>query len=109
MTTAQSRHLRRLTAAGIAVAREAAAMKLTGARLERAVQLVAHLYRLSRYSRHSWRRAESIGHDIDLYGPQLERALADAESAGLLIRRTDDPSLIPAQRRRPQVAEGMPA
>jgi hypothetical protein len=63
-------------------------------RLERAAAFIAQLHRLSATSRHSWRRAESVGRDIDLDGAQLEEALSDAERAGFILRRVDDADLV---------------
>lgn len=63
-------------------------------RLQRAASLVAQLHRLSIKSPHSWRRAESVGRDIGLTGPQLEQAVSDAKRAGLIDRRSDDAGLI---------------
>ena len=63
-------------------------------RLDRAAVFIARLYALSASSPHSWRRAESIGRDIGLAGLPLEQALDDAEKAGLIDRREDDPGLI---------------
>ena len=51
-------------------------------RLQRAAAFIAQLHRLSIHSPHSWRRAESVGRDIDLNGPALELAIRDAEKAG---------------------------
>jgi hypothetical protein len=63
-------------------------------RLDRAALFIAQLYRLSASSPNSWRRAESVGRDVGLAGLPLEQALSDAEQAGLIHRRADDPGLI---------------
>jgi hypothetical protein len=63
-------------------------------RLRRAAAFVAQLHRLSACSPHSWRRAESIGRNINLNGPALELAIRDDEAAGLVLRRLDDEGLI---------------
>jgi hypothetical protein len=63
-------------------------------RLERAAAFVTQLHRLSTKTPHSWRRAESVGCDVDLAGPHLEQAIRDAEKAGLIQRRADDEDLI---------------
>jgi hypothetical protein len=63
-------------------------------RLQRAAAFVAQLHRLSINSPHSWRRAESVGRDVGLAGALLEQALDDAEQAGLIHRRSDDPDLV---------------
>ena len=59
-------------------------------RLERAAAFVARLHALSIKSPHSWRRAASVGRDIDLNGPTLELVIRHAEKAGLMHRRADD-------------------
>ena len=59
------------------------------ARLERGAAFVTQLHRLSIKRPHSWRRAESVGRDINLNGPALELAIRDAEHAGLIQRRAD--------------------
>ena len=50
-------------------------------RLERAAAFVTQLHRLSTKTPHSWRRAESVGRDVDLAGAHLEQAIGDAEKA----------------------------
>ena len=66
----------------------------TQASLKRAAALVAQLHRLRVRSPNSWRRAESVGRDIGLAGAELEQAVTDAETAGLIQRRADDAGLI---------------
>jgi len=63
-------------------------------RLGRTAVFVAQIHRLSDKSPHSWRRAESVGHDVGLAGPHLEQALSDAEEAGLIHRHADVEGLI---------------
>ena len=62
---------------------------MTQARLERAAAFLAQLHRLNIKSPHSWRRAESIGRDINVNGPALELAIRDAEKGGFLERRAE--------------------
>ena len=63
-------------------------------RLQRAAAFIAQLYRLSAKGPNSWRRAESVGRDIGLAGAPLEKAVDDAEKAGLIERRADEEGLI---------------
>jgi DNA-binding MarR family transcriptional regulator len=63
-------------------------------RLQRAAAFIAQLQRLSASSPSSWRRADSVGRDINLDGAALELAMRDAEKAGFLERRADDEGLV---------------
>ena len=63
-------------------------------RIQRAAAFIAQLYRLSANSPNSWRRAESVGRDINLDGAALELAIRDAEIAGFIQRRADDEGLV---------------
>ena len=63
-------------------------------RIQHAAAFIAQLHRLSANSPHSWRRAESVGRDINLDGATLELAIRDAEKAGLMQRRADDEGLV---------------
>ena len=62
-------------------------------RIQLAAAFIARLHRLSSNSPHSWRRAESIGRDINLDGAALELAIRDAEKAGFIQRRPNDEGL----------------
>ena len=63
-------------------------------RLDRAAAFVAQLHRLSARAPHSWRSAERVGRDVGLAGLPLQQAISDAERAGLIERRANDPGLI---------------
>ena len=63
-------------------------------RIQLAAAFIAQLHRLSSNSPHSWRRAASVGRDINLDGAALELAMRDAEKVGFIQRRVDDEGLI---------------
>jgi hypothetical protein len=48
-------------------------------RLVRSASFLARLNRVSAKGARSWRRAEKVGRDIDLFCPDLDQALSDAE------------------------------
>ena len=59
-------------------------------RIQLAAAFIVQLHRLSSNSPHSWRRAESVGRDINLDGAALELAIRDTEKAGFIQRRADN-------------------
>ena len=63
-------------------------------RVQLAAAFIAQLYRLSSNSPHSWRRAASVGRDINLDGAALELAIRDTQKAGFIQRRADDEGLV---------------
>jgi hypothetical protein len=74
-------------------------------RLATAAAFVARLFAISRRSPKAWRRADAVGRSAGIEGLRLEQALADAEQAGLLDRRVDDPGLVPLIGRGRGLAE----
>jgi DNA-binding MarR family transcriptional regulator len=63
-------------------------------RIQLAAAFIVQLHRLSSSSPHSWRRAESVGRDINLDGAALELAIRDTEKAGFIQRRADNEGLV---------------
>jgi DNA-binding MarR family transcriptional regulator len=59
-------------------------------RIQLAAAFITQLHRLSSHSPHSWRRAESIGRDINLDGAALELVIRDTQKVGFIQRRADD-------------------
>lgn len=81
-------------------------MPLDDDRLAAAATFVAELHRLSRYSPRAWRRADAVGRSAGIAGERLDRALVDAERAGLVDRRADDAYLVLITERGRAAAEG---
>jgi DNA-binding MarR family transcriptional regulator len=63
-------------------------------RIQLAAAFIVQLHRLSSNGPHSWRRAESVGRDINLDGAELELAIRDTEKAGFIQRRADNEGLV---------------
>jgi hypothetical protein len=59
-----------------------------------AMKFIAALYDASRRNPASWRRLSAIGARTGIKGVQLEQAVADAVTAGLVEQRLDDTSLV---------------
>lgn len=62
--------------------------------LAQTMKFVAALYDASRRNPASWRRVSAIGARTGLKGAQLEQAVADAVTEGLVEQPIDDASLV---------------